>query len=105
MHWILDNKEWLFSGIAVAVIAAVIGVFYRRFVDRPSQSNSNVVSADRNGSVFASPQASGTNINQTINIGTPIPALLPPSNNEYHPAPLRTRFERAWRSYRYISEL
>jgi type VI protein secretion system component VasK len=30
MHWITENKEWLFSGVAVAVPLAVIGWFLAR---------------------------------------------------------------------------
>src|SRR5271165_6260179 len=69
MRWIWNNKEWLFSGAAVAVIAGAIGLFYRRFPRRPAPGGLNAVSADRNGSVIGSPQASGSNINQTIHIG------------------------------------
>lgn len=28
MEWILENKEWLFSGIAIAVPIAIIGWFF-----------------------------------------------------------------------------
>ncbi len=29
MDWLVENKEWLFSGIGVAIGAAVIGRFFR----------------------------------------------------------------------------
>ncbi|MBP3142213.1 hypothetical protein ACTFQF_14045 [Aliivibrio fischeri] len=30
MDWIINNKEWLFSGIAVAVPLAIIGFFFNK---------------------------------------------------------------------------
>ncbi len=28
-HWIMDNIEWIFSGVGVAVIFALIGVLFK----------------------------------------------------------------------------
>jgi len=84
MHWIWDNKQWLFSGVAVAAIA----FFYRLLFHRPSPGNSNVVSADRNSSLIGSPQASGSNITQNIHIGVPsAPTHLAQSTNTYSESP------------------
>ena len=30
MQWIVDNKEWFFSGIGVSIIAAIIGTVVKR---------------------------------------------------------------------------
>lgn len=30
MNWIIENKEWVFSGIGVFVISTIIGVFFCR---------------------------------------------------------------------------
>ncbi len=30
MEWILENKEWLFSGVAIAIPLAIIGWFFFR---------------------------------------------------------------------------
>ena len=30
MHWILANKEWIFSGIGVAIIGGIIGLIWKR---------------------------------------------------------------------------
>jgi hypothetical protein len=65
MQWLWSNKEWLFSGIGVALVGLLFQVFVRGRVSR----NSAVVSADRNSSVLGSPVASGSNITQVVNLG------------------------------------
>ena len=30
MHWLIDNKEWLFSGIGVFIISIILLFFKRR---------------------------------------------------------------------------
>lgn len=30
MQWILNNKEWLFSGIGVLVLSAIMGLIFRK---------------------------------------------------------------------------
>ncbi|PHV16324.1 hypothetical protein CSQ90_14880 [Janthinobacterium sp. BJB303] len=42
MEWIIENKEWLFSGIAIAVPLAIIAWFY------PSQGNRQIQKSGRN---------------------------------------------------------
>lgn len=33
MQWILDNKEWLFSGIGVLIISVFLGFIFRKKTD------------------------------------------------------------------------
>ena len=47
MQWIQDNKEWLFSGIGVAIISLLLGWMFRR-----GKSEVLNITADR-GSVAA----------------------------------------------------
>jgi hypothetical protein len=63
MHWLWDNKEWLFSGIGVALL----GWVYTKF-SRPRASSSNAISASGGSSIVGSPIASGSHISQTVNI-------------------------------------
>lgn len=28
MEWIIENKEWLFSGVAIAIPLAIVGLFF-----------------------------------------------------------------------------
>ena len=54
MHWITENKEWLFSGIAVAVPLAVIGWFLartKRNAKRASQKRIEQTQKSGSGSV------------------------------------------------------
>lgn len=30
MNWIIDNKEWLFSGLGIFLITLIIGIFKKR---------------------------------------------------------------------------
>lgn len=30
MNWIIENKEWLFSGVGVAIVAALISFFWKK---------------------------------------------------------------------------
>lgn len=38
MQWILDNKEWIFSGIGVAALSAIVAFVYRRMRHRRAPS-------------------------------------------------------------------
>lgn len=78
MQWLWSNKEWLFSGIGVALVGLLFQVFVRGRVSR----NSAVVSADRNSSVLGSPVASGSNITQVVNLG-----VLPGGPAQSQPEP------------------
>jgi len=97
MRWVWDNKEWLFSGVAVVAIAGLIGGLYR-WLHRPKPTSPNALSIGRDGSVIGSPQASGSNITQTINIVSPIPQQAQRSFDAYspHPSPdeIRESLER-----------
>lgn len=52
-QWIIDNKEWLFSGVGVAIIAAIIAVVRNRKHSSAPTTNDNMV----------------INNNNTVNIG------------------------------------
>lgn len=42
MNWIIENKEWLFSGFAIAVPLAIIGWFFSsRGVNQVQKSGDN----------------------------------------------------------------
>lgn len=30
MQWIIDNKDWIFSGVGIFIITLIIGVFARK---------------------------------------------------------------------------
>jgi hypothetical protein len=64
MRWVLDNKEWLFSGVGVAIMGGLLTLFLRRRVV-PAQTNSSTVAGN---SMIASPVATGSNITQNVTI-------------------------------------
>jgi hypothetical protein len=39
MEWIIQNKEWLFSGIAIAIPLALIGWFFSSRVNKQVQKS------------------------------------------------------------------
>jgi hypothetical protein len=39
MEWMIQNKEWLFSGIAIAIPLAVIGWFFSNRGNRQTQKS------------------------------------------------------------------
>ncbi|WP_368205829.1 hypothetical protein [Aeromonas sp. s5] len=41
MEWILENKEWLFSGVAIAIPLAIIGWFLSGKVNKQVQKGGN----------------------------------------------------------------
>ena len=41
MQWIIEHKEWLFSGIAVAIPLAILGWFFSSKKNRQSQKSGN----------------------------------------------------------------
>lgn len=51
MQWILDNKEWLFSGIGVLIISAIIGLIFR--------NKNNINQTQKAGKNSTSYQAAG----------------------------------------------
>jgi len=83
MDWLWANKEWIFSGLGVAVL----GVFVRLFFRPPSGGPSGQIFAGRSSSVLGSPVASGSNISQTISIVTTTQLEEPHSDKSYSPAP------------------
>ena len=64
MSWLWSNKEWLFSGIGVAVVVWLLSQFLRQRLTSPSST----VSANQNSSILGSPVARGSNISQTVTI-------------------------------------
>ena len=59
MDWLLNGKEWVFSGIGVAIISALIGFFFLR-KDKPS------IKQHGNGNIVHSGKG---DINNTVNVG------------------------------------
>ena len=60
MHWITENKEWLFSGIAVAVPLAVIGWFLARAKrNAKRESEKRIEQTQKSGSGSINIQAGG----------------------------------------------
>lgn len=57
MQWIIDNKEWIFSGAGVFILSLIIGLIIKR------KSSSNQV--QKSGAKSTNYQAGGD-----INIGT-----------------------------------
>lgn len=41
MEWILKNKEWLFSGVAIAIPLAIIGWFFSSRENKQVQKSGN----------------------------------------------------------------
>lgn len=81
MDWILANKEWVFSGVGVAIVGSFIALFFRR---RTAGSTHNV-STVKARSMIGSPVATGSNISQNVSItlATPQSAQFV----EYSPRP------------------
>ncbi len=42
IEWLLENKEWVFSGIGVALGAAIIGFLYRSRQDSSDSTQTQV---------------------------------------------------------------
>lgn len=57
MQWIIDNKEWVFSGAGIFIISIIVGVFIKK------QSSSKQI--QKSGDKSTNYQAGGD-----INIGT-----------------------------------
>lgn len=47
MSWIVDNKQWLFSGVGVAISTAIIGLVWRVFSHKRSSYTISPAPADR----------------------------------------------------------
>lgn len=84
MNWFWANKEWLFSGIGVALLGGLYAYFSGA---KRGGGHSTVVSADRQSSVTGSPAATGSNISQIINIGVAGSADHSPSIAPHHENP------------------
>jgi hypothetical protein len=79
VNWLWQNKEWLFSGIGVAVAGGLFWRFRRLLFPSPPPSNTSIQSAAivANGPVNASPVANGSNISQSVNSPT-VNLTIPP---------------------------
>ncbi|HEY3771179.1 MAG TPA: hypothetical protein VGN44_21075 [Candidatus Angelobacter sp.] len=77
-HWLIDNKQWLFSGVAVAAIGYVASIFQRK-----RESNNQKVSVKGDSISANSPSAIGHNVSQSVNYQIiTSPALLAPEHRK-----------------------
>jgi len=60
LEWIIENKEWLFSGIGVTILVAIAGLFIRN--KRDGKNVQTIKSGDNSTNI-----QSGEKVN--INIG------------------------------------
>lgn len=44
MEWIIENKEWLFSGIGLLVLSTIGGLFYKK--SKGEKNNQGIKSGD-----------------------------------------------------------
>jgi hypothetical protein len=84
MHWILGNKEWLFSGIGVAILGSVLAFFVRRRT--VANENTSII---EDTSMIGSPVATGSNISQTVSVTLAGTQPTPDARDSYSgkPAP------------------
>ena len=68
MHWIIDNRTWLFSGVGVVAISLVFNLVWKHFKKSP-QSVANLDFASIVAPVN-SPIATGSIVTQNIHYGT-----------------------------------
>jgi hypothetical protein len=61
-HWIVDNKQWLFSGVAVTLIGYFVSMLLRE-----RRSGDQKTSARVDGALTHSPSAIGHTVYQTVN--------------------------------------
>ncbi|MDE2181181.1 MAG: hypothetical protein KGJ40_10090 [candidate division NC10 bacterium] len=40
IEWVMKNREWLFSGIGVAILVGIVSLVCRRFASKPTQRSS-----------------------------------------------------------------
>jgi len=59
MEWIIQNKEWLFSGIGVLVISTILGTIIR--IKSGEKTHQNIQSGNNSNNVQA-----GKNVNVSI---------------------------------------
>ncbi len=53
MQWVIDNKEWLFSGVGIFVITVVISIFTskKRAIKQTQKSGSNSTNYQSTGDI------------------------------------------------------
>ncbi|MCM3363000.1 hypothetical protein [Niallia sp. MER TA 168] len=47
MDWIIENKEWLFSGIGLTTISFIVGLFLKK-KNRKTKDNQQVINSGNN---------------------------------------------------------
>src|ERR1700680_852584 len=68
---LLPTEIWLFSGVEVALVPALLWFIRRFLTDAPNHGSKNDarVTSIENASLLGSPIASGSNISQTVQTG------------------------------------
>ena len=95
MHWLWDNRQWVFSGAGVTALVALF-YFFRHYFLPPSNPATTSVAVSAGGDVVV---ATGSKIQQTVN--TPTVVNSSPTINLSLPAPpaearARAKYEE-WR--------
>lgn len=60
MNWIIENADWMFSGIGVAILGALVGLFVKK---KLNDKNSQTINAGNNSTNIQG----GENV--SVNIG------------------------------------
>jgi len=53
MQWIIDNKEWIFSGIGIFILSIIAGLFIKRksFLKQSQKSGKNSTNYQAGGDI------------------------------------------------------
>lgn len=46
MNWLIENKEWLFSGIGVVFVCWVVGKIFKKGKEKDDRENINIVAGN-----------------------------------------------------------
>lgn len=52
INWIFENKEWLFSGVLVAIIGFALNLLYKKYFEK--ESNAEIVNSENNAIIRGS---------------------------------------------------
>ena len=92
MNWLWENRTWLFSGVGVAALTALIRFVRRLWVPAKQPSRTAEIAAIENASLVDSPIAIGSNISQVIHV--PSEAARPTAGiSPTQPTPEKIRSE------------
>lgn len=82
MDWVIENQEWLFSGVGIFIISILAKVFWpNRDRETGNHQETSNIQNENNGSLQAT--NNGTNNTQIFNLGgIPVPAQEP--SNDSH---------------------